>query len=145
MDQLLEEAWCNILPPSFSLLPLTSVPSSLHSCLSVRLSVCLSGSHAYLSNLLIFPPRQFLSLTFDGVTGAIQERLRRDYTTSAFQMMFAVNVYSCVYLSIGEDKLPFLPPLPPLTLYPPLSLSLSASLSSDWGGGPVSRVHLQTP
>jgi UDP-galactose transporter B1 len=41
----------------------------------------------------------FLSLTLDGVTGAIQERLRQSYDTSAYHMMFAVNVYACFYLT----------------------------------------------
>ena len=32
------------------------------------------------------------------MTGAIQERLRQNYDTSAYHMMYAVNIYSCFYL-----------------------------------------------
>ena len=46
--------------------------------------------------------RQFLSLTFDGMTGAVQERLRSKFDVQALHMMYAVNVYAAIYLSLGR-------------------------------------------
>ncbi len=54
--------------------------------------------------LLVFQSRysmQILSLTCDGLTGAIQERLRK-CEVHALHMMYAVNVYSAAYCLIGE-------------------------------------------
>ena len=52
----------------------------------------------------VYASVQFLSLTLDGVTGAIQERLRQSYDASAYHMMFAVNVYACFYLGAGRAQ-----------------------------------------
>jgi UDP-galactose transporter B1 len=77
----------------------------------------------------------FLSLTLDGVTGAIQERLRQSYDASAYHMMFAVNVYACFYLGAacllsgeGLEAVGF------IVRHPEVSLSLVAfSLTSAVG------------
>ena len=60
------------------------------------------GCPFFSSSFLCYALTQFLSLTLDGVTGAIQERLRQNYSTSAYHMMFSVNVYASLYLTAGE-------------------------------------------
>lgn len=42
-----------------------------------------------------------MSLTLDGLTGSIQEMLRAKHEVSAYHMMFAVNVFAAVYLSVA--------------------------------------------
>lgn len=42
-----------------------------------------------------------VSLTLDGVTAALQERLKDHHAIKAMQMMFAVNTYALVYLIIA--------------------------------------------
>lgn len=42
-----------------------------------------------------------LSLTMDGTTGSIQERIRASHTTSANHMMLNMNLWSTLYLLIG--------------------------------------------
>ncbi|XP_070546870.1 solute carrier family 35 member B1-like [Ptychodera flava] len=42
-----------------------------------------------------------VSLTLDGVTGAFQDRMRTDYKTGAYAMMFNMNIWSMLYLAIG--------------------------------------------
>ena len=39
-----------------------------------------------------------MSLTFDGLTGVFQDRLKVKHDVKAHHMMYAVNVYSAVYL-----------------------------------------------
>lgn len=41
-----------------------------------------------------------LSLTMDGITGAIQERMRTDYKTKSLHMMSSVNKWSVAFLGI---------------------------------------------
>jgi len=43
----------------------------------------------------------FLSLTFDGLTGVFQDKLKAKHSVHALYMMYAVNVYAAVYLAIG--------------------------------------------
>lgn len=40
------------------------------------------------------------SLAMDGITGAVQDRIRNSYTTDKWTMMFAMNAFSTVFLSI---------------------------------------------
>ncbi|XP_062614110.1 solute carrier family 35 member B1-like [Saccostrea cucullata] len=42
-----------------------------------------------------------VSLSLDGVTGAIQERMRSEHKTGAFSMMFNINIWSILWLAIG--------------------------------------------
>lgn len=49
----------------------------------------------YLINL------QLVSLTLDGVTGAVQERMRAEYQSKPAHMMYYVNLWSCFILSTG--------------------------------------------
>lgn len=55
-------------------------------------------------NTLLPPPNpfQFLSLTFDGLTGVFQDKLKAKHSVHAHYMMYAVNVYAAVYLAIGK-------------------------------------------
>lgn len=42
-----------------------------------------------------------LSLTMDGLTGAVQERMKTDYQTKSGHMMFKINLWSSFYLSVA--------------------------------------------
>ncbi|KAL5010517.1 hypothetical protein ScPMuIL_012822 [Solemya velum] len=42
-----------------------------------------------------------VSLTLDGVTGACQDRMRGDYLTGAYSMMFAMNACSVLWSALG--------------------------------------------
>lgn len=42
-----------------------------------------------------------LSLAMDGITGAIQERMKTDYQTRSGHMMFKMNMWSTIYLAIA--------------------------------------------
>ncbi|XP_048780382.2 solute carrier family 35 member B1-like [Ostrea edulis] len=42
-----------------------------------------------------------VSLTLDGVTGAVQERMRTDHKTGPYSMMFNINMWSILWLAIG--------------------------------------------
>lgn len=44
---------------------------------------------------------QLISLTLDGLTGTIQEKLRSIHEVSAHHMMYAVNTFSAVYLIVA--------------------------------------------
>lgn len=48
---------------------------------------------------------QLVSLTLDGVTGAVQERMRSDHKTGANSMMFNINVWSILWSAIGMSHL----------------------------------------
>lgn len=48
---------------------------------------------------------QLVSLTLDGVTGAVQERMRSDHKTGANSMMFNINVWSILWSAIGMSQL----------------------------------------
>ena len=43
---------------------------------------------------------QLVSLTLDGLTGTVQDRLRATHSASAHHMMYAVNTFSAIYLSV---------------------------------------------
>jgi len=42
-----------------------------------------------------------LSLTCDGLTGAVQERMKTEYKTKSGHMMMAMNKWSIMYLGVG--------------------------------------------
>lgn len=42
-----------------------------------------------------------MSLTLDGVTGAVQERMKTEYQSKPAHMMYYVNLWSCFILSTG--------------------------------------------
>ncbi|XP_077996584.1 solute carrier family 35 member B1-like isoform X2 [Glandiceps talaboti] len=42
-----------------------------------------------------------ISLTLDGVTGVFQERMRVDYKTGPYALMFNMNIWSMLYLALG--------------------------------------------
>ena len=44
---------------------------------------------------------QLASLLLDGMTGLIQDSLRSTHSVSAYHMMYAVNAFSAVYLSVS--------------------------------------------
>ncbi|CAF0892424.1 unnamed protein product [Rotaria sordida] len=43
----------------------------------------------------------FVSLVFDGLTGGIQDKIRDKHKVEAYHMMFSMNIWSCVWASIG--------------------------------------------
>lgn len=43
------------------------------------------------------------SLAMDGMTGGIQDRIRAQYKTQTYTMMLAANLWSVLYLFIGES------------------------------------------
>jgi len=45
---------------------------------------------------------QLLSLSLDGMTGGIQDKLRSEHETQTHRMMFSMNLWSILYLSLGE-------------------------------------------
>lgn len=56
---------------------------------------------SYLTGLGIGEILLLLSLTMDGVTGAIQERMKSEYKTKSGHMMFKINLWSCMYLFVA--------------------------------------------
>lgn len=44
---------------------------------------------------------QLVSLTLDGLTGAVQDRMRSEHKTGAYHMMFSINIWSVLWLAIG--------------------------------------------
>ncbi len=44
---------------------------------------------------------QMVSLTLDGLTGMIQDQLRAKHSVTAHHMMYAVNAFSSIYLSVA--------------------------------------------
>ncbi len=44
---------------------------------------------------------QFVSLVFDGLTGGIQDKIRDKHKVQAYHMMFSMNIWSCLWASIG--------------------------------------------
>jgi len=43
-----------------------------------------------------------VSLTLDGVTGALQENMRSKHKTGPYTMMFQINTWSVLWLAIGK-------------------------------------------
>ncbi|CAF2658453.1 unnamed protein product [Rotaria sp. Silwood2] len=43
----------------------------------------------------------FVSLVFDGLTGGIQDKIRDKHKVQAYHMMFSMNIWSCLWASIG--------------------------------------------
>lgn len=44
---------------------------------------------------------QIISLFFDGLTGVFQDKLKAKHDITAHHMMYAVNVYSVLFLAVG--------------------------------------------
>lgn len=42
-----------------------------------------------------------VSLVFDGLTGGIQDKIRDKHKVQAYHMMFSMNIWSCLWASIG--------------------------------------------
>lgn len=42
-----------------------------------------------------------MSLIFDGLTGGIQDKIRDNHQSQAYQMMFSMNFWSCIWSLIG--------------------------------------------
>jgi len=42
-----------------------------------------------------------MSLSLDGVTGGVQDKLRSEHTTQTHRMMLSMNLWSILYLSFG--------------------------------------------
>ncbi|CAF1217663.1 unnamed protein product [Adineta steineri] len=42
-----------------------------------------------------------VSLAFDGLTGGIQDRIRNSHRVQAYHMMYSMNIWSCLWASIG--------------------------------------------
>jgi UDP-galactose transporter B1 len=40
-------------------------------------------------------------LVFDGLTGGIQDKIRDKHKVQAYHMMYAMNIWSCLWASIG--------------------------------------------
>ena len=47
----------------------------------------------------------------DGLTGVIQDKLRHGHETTALQMMYGVNFYAPIYLTIGQFTIIMTTPL----------------------------------
>ncbi|CAF0977217.1 unnamed protein product [Rotaria magnacalcarata] len=43
----------------------------------------------------------FVSLVFDGLTGGIQDKIRDKHRVQAYHMMYSMNIWSCLWASIG--------------------------------------------
>jgi UDP-galactose transporter B1 len=59
----------------------------------------------FLRFLLINP--QILSLSMDGLTGAVQERMKSEFQTKSGHMMYNINLWSIAYLaaaSVGTNE-----------------------------------------
>ena len=69
---------------------------------------------------------QLVSLTLDGVTAALQDRLKDHHSIRAMQMMFAVNFYALIYLTIGWYLLSCIHVLP--STLPPFHTLFTSSL-----------------
>lgn len=55
----------------------------------------------YLSNLGVGEMLLLLSLSMDGLTGAIQERMKSEHMTKSGHMMYKINIWSTFYLLIA--------------------------------------------
>ena len=44
---------------------------------------------------------QLVSLSLDGMTGGIQDKIRSNYETHTYSMMLNLNVWSIFYLALG--------------------------------------------
>jgi hypothetical protein len=42
-----------------------------------------------------------VSLAFDGLTGGIQDKIRDKHKVQAYHMMYSMNIWSCLWASIG--------------------------------------------
>lgn len=58
----------------------------------------MSSPRSFIPSLGIGETLLVISLSMDGVTGAIQERMKTEHATKSGHMMFNVNLYSSVYL-----------------------------------------------
>lgn len=56
---------------------------------------------SYLTSIGIGELLLILSLTMDGLTGAVQERMKAEYQSKSGHMMFKINLWSTFYLSIA--------------------------------------------
>ena len=45
---------------------------------------------------------KIISLALDGFTGAIQDRMNTHHTTKTHSMMFNINIWSCLWVFIGN-------------------------------------------
>ena len=45
---------------------------------------------------------QLLSLSLDGMTGGIQDKIRSEFQTQTYSMMLNLNVWSVLYLGVGK-------------------------------------------
>jgi hypothetical protein len=45
---------------------------------------------------------KIVSLALDGFTGAIQDRMNTHHTTKTHSMMFNINIWSCLWVFIGN-------------------------------------------
>lgn len=50
---------------------------------------------------LDLPSLQLLSLTMDGMTGAIQERMKAEFQSKSGHMMLNMNLWSTLYLAVA--------------------------------------------
>lgn len=58
------------------------------------------SSESYLSSIGIGELLLILSLTMDGFTGAVQERMKADHQTKSVHMMYKMNLWSTFYLLV---------------------------------------------
>ena len=50
-------------------------------------------------------PPQLLSLLMDGLTGAIQDIMKRDFRCSSGHMMYNINLWGSMYTGLGQSVL----------------------------------------
>ena len=66
----------------------------------------LFGSNLFLLVLFSIPSLfQILSLIMDGLTGAIQERMKTEYQSKSGHMMLHMNLWSVGYLAFGKTNI----------------------------------------
>lgn len=57
--------------------------------------------HERTPNMLLGFSLLLLSLLFDGATGALEDKFMEQYHIGAFDLMYTVNIYKCIFAAIG--------------------------------------------
>jgi UDP-galactose transporter B1 len=59
------------------------------------------AAHERTPNVLLGFSLLLLSLLFDGATGALEDKYMEQYHIGAFDLMYTVNIYKCIFAAIG--------------------------------------------
>jgi hypothetical protein len=60
-----------------------------------------------LDKVTVFFNLKMISLTLDGVTGAMQDRMNTHHKTKTHSMMYNINIWSCLWLFLGKWQFEF--------------------------------------